>query len=284
MISIQLPTGRLAVLVEDVRKVPAFFRRDILVMLSYRFALVSDWLNLVFQVLVFYFVGKLVPSSTMPSFDGSQPSYMQFVVAGIVLTAFLQIGISRVVAVMRQEQYMGTLEPLLVAPMSPGTMLLGSVIYDLLYVPIRSVAFLGMATVVFDLSFHTGGFGPALAVLIAFIPFVWGLGMVGAAGILTFKRGAGVVGFAGAVLSIASGTYFPVRILPGWLQAIAAFNPVTIALDATRGALIGSRGWIETVPEVLKILPASAAALLAGLAAFEFALRRERRRGSVGVY
>ncbi len=284
MSAVPVRVGRLRVFAEEVRKVPAFFRRDVLVLLSYRLALVGDWVNLIMQVVIFYFVGKLVPSSTLPSFDGNQPSYMQFVVAGIVPTAFLQIGISRVVAVMRQEQYLGTLESLLVAPLAPGTMLLGSVVYDLLYVPIRSVAFLALATLAFDLYFRLTGLLPAIAVLVVFVPFVWGLGMLGSAGILTFKRGSGAVGFVGSAITIASGTYFPLTILPRWLQTLAAYNPVTVALDATRSALIGTAGWADTLPALLKLLPSSAVALALGIVAFQMALNRERRRGSIGIY
>ena len=104
---------RPAVFVEEVRKIPAFFRRDWLTMWRYRFALFGDLLNLIVGVVIFYFVSKLIPPANLPRFGGVQPNYMEFVVTGIVPTAFLALGISGVVAVMRQEQFMGTLEPLL---------------------------------------------------------------------------------------------------------------------------------------------------------------------------
>lgn len=136
-------------------------------------------MNLIVQVVIFYFVSRLVPPDNLPTFGGVQPNYMEFVVTGIVPTAFLAIGISRVVAVMRQEQFMGTLEPLLTCPISPGTLLLGSVVYDLLYVPLRSLIFLGVSALVFDVSFNAAGLLPSGVILLLFIPFVWGLGMMG---------------------------------------------------------------------------------------------------------
>jgi ABC-2 type transport system permease protein len=270
--------------VEEIAKLPAFFRRDLLVMWSYRLALFGDWFNLIVQVVIFYFVGKLISPSSLPRFDGTQPTYVEFVVTGIVPTAFLVIGISRVVAVIRQEQYMGTLEPLLIAPIAPATLQLGSVLYDLLYVPIRSTAFLALAAAFFDIRIRAAGLGPAAAVLIVFIPFVWGLGMMSSAGVLTFKRGAGAVTFAGTVLTIASGTYFPLNVFPSWVQTLAGYNPVAKVLEATRSALIGDAGWSEALGAIMIVLPSSLVVLTVGLIAFDLALTRERRRGTLGMY
>ena len=44
----------------EARKVPAFVRRDLLTMLSYRVAFVSDLLYVGVQALVFAFIAKLV--------------------------------------------------------------------------------------------------------------------------------------------------------------------------------------------------------------------------------
>jgi ABC-2 type transport system permease protein len=279
-----LTLARPTTLLEELRKIPAFLRRDFLIMVSYRVALLGDWFNLIAQVVVFYFVSKLIPTETMPVFSGVQPNYMEFVVTGIVPTAFLQIGITRVIAVLRQEQHMGTLEPLLAAPLTPATLQLGSVAYDLVYVPIRSIMFLLMSAIFFDVSFNTGGLGPTVGVLLVFIPFVWGLGMLGSASVLTLKRGAGVVGFASTFLILGSGTYFPLSVFPGWVQDLAVFNPVALALQATRETLIGTDGWGETLPQILRLLPSSILTLVLGLSAFAFALKRERRRGTLGMY
>ena len=104
---------------------------------SYRFAFFSDAFALVLQAFLFYFVGLLVDDSKLPEYGASEVSYMQFVVVGIALAAFVQVGLGRVSAAMRQEQMQGTLEAILSTPTSPATIQLGSVVYDLVYVPLR---------------------------------------------------------------------------------------------------------------------------------------------------
>ena len=68
----------LPIVASELRKVPAFLRRDVLIMLSYRLAFISDWLNLFLQVVLFYFIGRMVDSSTLPTFNGTRVTYIEF--------------------------------------------------------------------------------------------------------------------------------------------------------------------------------------------------------------
>ena len=273
-----------ASLLEELWKLPAFFRRDFLVMWSYRLAFFVDWANLIAQVVIFSLVGRLVDPRLLPSFGGTSTSYVEFVVTGIAVASFLQIALGRVVNAIREEQLMGTLESLLVTPTSPLTIQLGSVMYDLAYVPLRTVLFLVAVSVLFGARLEAGGLIPVMVILLVFIPVVWGLGMVAAAAVLTFRRGAGALGFVVMVLMIGSNTYFPIDILPEWARSMAALNPISIAVEGTRAALLGGEGWGAVWPTIRLLLPMAGSSLLIGVGALRFALRRERRRGTLGLY
>ena len=275
---------KISVFVEELRKVPAFFRRDLLVLLSYRFAFIGDWLNLILQVVIFYFVGRMVDPDSLPVVGGVRVSYMEFVAIGIALTSFVQVSLGRVISVIRGEQMMGTLEALVVTPTTLTTLQLGSVAYDLVYIPIRIVLFLAFSSLVFDVHLTLSGLLPGLGVLVFFIPFVWGLGALGAAGVMTFRRGTGLVGIGLSVLTIASGTYFPTNLLPGWLEWIARHNPITLALHAMRLVLLGGASWEAIIPAVRVLAPVALASIVLGVFALRAAIRRERRLGTLGLY
>ena len=283
MSGLEIP-GRRPLLLEEAAKLPAFARRDLLVAWSYRFAFVTDALGLLLQAFLFYFVGLLVDESKLPEIGGSPVSYMEFVVIGIALAAFVQIGLGRVSMALRQEQMLGTLEAILATPTSPSTIQLGSVVYDLLYVPLRTGLFLALVAVGFGLDFNLGGLVPATLVVLAFIPFVWGIGLVSAAGTLTFRGGSTGVGFGITIMTLASGAYFPLELLPGWLEAAAAVNPMAIAIDGMREPLLGTVDWMETLRHLLTLAPMAAVSLTIGIVAFRVALQRERRRGTLGLY
>ena len=267
----------------EVAKLPAFGRRDLLVTLSYRATFVGDVVGLAVQAFMFNFIGELVDPAKLPSFGGAS-GYLAFVAIGIAVGEFIQLGLNRVVDGVRTEQLIGTLEPVFASPTSPVTVQLGMVMFDLVYVPVRTTVFLVIVSLLFDVHFELSQLGPALAVLIAFIPFVWGIGVVTAAAVMTFRRGANVVGLGAIVIAAGSGAYFPLDVLPGWLETIVAHNPVAIAMTGIREALLGGAGWGEALPRVFVLIPMSAAALIAGFVAFGWALGRERRLGTLGQY
>ncbi len=275
---------RVPIALEELRKTLAFVRRDFLVAWSYRTAFFTDWINMLVQVAVFYFVGRLVNPSLLPRFGGEPVSYIQFVAVGIAVASFVQVGLSRVVMTLRTEQLMGTLESLLVTPTAPTTIQLGSVMYDLVYVPVRTVIFLSLTAFVLGARFDASGILPALTVLLAFIPVVWGLGMISAAGVLVFRRGLGVVGLLTVAITATSSTYFPIELFPAWLQSLARLNPVTVALVGAREALLGGTGWSGVLPRLAVLVPSAAALIGVGVVAFRVALRRERRKGTLGLY
>jgi len=283
MSSVQTTAPHSSLFFGELRKLPAFARRDLLVAWSYRGAFFGEWIGLLTGAFTFYFVGLMVDPKTLPSFGGNHASYMEFVAAGIALGAFVQLGLGRVGAALRGEQLMGTLESLLMTPTSISTIQVGSAAYDLIYVPIRTALFFVILALTFGLTFEPSGIGPAVLSLLLFIPFVWGLGVMSAAITLTFRQGSGAFALGVSGLIIGSGAFFPLQLLPHWISSIARFNPVTLAVNGVRAPLLGG-GWGGIWPDALLLAPVSVATLALGLYAFRLALRREQRRGTLGLY
>lgn len=270
-------------IVGEVSKVSAFVRRDFLVAWSYRMAFLTDWAALLLQLITFYFVGRLVSPQSLPVYGGKHATYVEFVSIGIAVTSFLQVGVGRVVTAMRAEQLMGTLEVLMISPTSATVLQLGSAAYEALYVPIRTGVFLGLVALVFDARFVWSGVAPALLVLVLFVVVVWGLGLISAAGTLTFRRGGTFAGVGVTLFTLTSGAFFPLSLLPSWLGPLRV-NPVAVVLEAERSCLLGGTGWSELPRALLELTPMAVVFLIAGLWCFRLALRRERRRGTLGLY
>jgi ABC-2 type transport system permease protein len=273
-----------AMAAREVAKLPAFMRRDLLIAWSYRIFFLTDLVNLLAQTITFYFIARLVDSSRLPAFGDSHATYMEFVAIGIGFSVFVQFGLTRVSTAIRNEQLTGTLESVLMTPTRPATVQFGSLIFDLAYVPLRTAIFLGIAAAAFGLNFYASGLAPAMFTLVIFMPFVWGLGIAAAGIILTVRRGNGGLGVVTLALGLLSGAYFPLTLLPDAVQWIAEKNPLAIALDGMRQALLGGSGWSHVAEDVLVLLPVSAAALALGMWVFRLALRRERRLGTIGLY
>ena len=268
----------------ELRKLAAFVRRDFLVAWSYRLSFLTSFLGLVGGALIFYFVGLMVDPASIPPVDGKQVSYLEFAVVGMALGGFLHLGLERVSAALRNEQLMGTLESLLSTPTNSATVQVGSVLFDLIFIPLRMTILLTILALVFGLGLQLDGVPQALVILIFFMPFVWGLGILAAAITLTFRRGAGIVALAVAGLTLISGLYFPVGLLPDWLTKAAEANPLAIAAESLREALLGGANWSTVGPDIAILTPLAIVSFLLGMVAFKLALRRERRLGTLGAY
>lgn len=268
----------------ELAKLSAFVRRDFLVAWSYRTAFFGDAFNLTAQIVLFYFMSLMVNESILPQYGEEPTSYVAFVAIGISLGAFLSLGLSRVSTSLRNEQLVGTLEVLYMTPTAPLTIQLGLAVYDLVYIPIRTGIFLGAVFLWFDIAVSASGLGPAALILGFFIPFVWGLGMVGAAWVMVYRRGAGLLGLGALALSISSGAYFPLTLFPSWLQDVARLNPIAVAFESTRQALLGGADWAKLSGDIVLLAVAAAISLSIGVFAVRLALQRERATGTLGRY
>jgi ABC-2 type transport system permease protein len=273
-----------AALLGEVAKIPAFVRRDFLVALSYRAAFLTDIVGVVFGAFLFYFIGRLIDPASLPSVGGSQLTYFDYAAIGVALGPFLQIALSRVASVIRQEQLAGTLESLLVTPTAPATVQFGSVVYELIYIPIRTGLVLLVLALGFGLHYKASGIPVALAAGLLVVPFIWGLGLMSAASTLTYRRGGGAVDLLVGVLTLGSSAFFPLVLFPAWLTSIARVNPLYLGISSIRTALVTGGGWGPLAGRMALLAPMSVASLVLGLVAFRLALGRERRRGTLGLY
>ncbi|MDR5697442.1 MAG: ABC transporter permease, partial [Armatimonadota bacterium] len=217
----------------------AFVRRDFLIAWSYPVNFLSGFAGMIGQVAVFYFVAQIVDPSRI---GGQGPTaYVAFVSVGVAVTTFFQLGAFRLATALRTEQFIGTIESLLVAPVSMVTLQFGLVAYELMLLPVRMALFLGMVGLL-GVTLHPAGVLSALLLLVAFAPFVAGVAALSAAATLRFKNAWSVIGAGTAALAVLSGAYFPVSVFPQWLFHLAAVNPMAIVLDGMRAALLSGSG------------------------------------------
>jgi ABC-2 type transport system permease protein len=69
-----------------------------------------------------------------------------------------------------------------------------------------------------------------------------GIGMMAAIlPLLYVERGAQMTFVIQSVLLLISGVYYPITVLPPWMQVLSHLSPATYVLDGVRGALIDGR-------------------------------------------
>jgi ABC-2 type transport system permease protein len=258
----------------------AIGRRDYSIFSSYRFALVFDLLYGLIDLVIYYFISRTFKGASTASLGGA-PSYFAFVTVGIVITLVIGAASAEVGWRLREEQLTGTLETLVAQPIRAWQIALGMASWPFSFALLRAAIYLIVATTVLGVDLPNASWVGCFSVLIASGLALLGLGVALGALVVAFKRGNNILGLASIALGFLGGAFFPLSVLPGWLQAIGKLVPTRYIFDGVRSALFHGSGWGD---DALVLLAYGAIGLPLALWAFSRALAHARNRGSLAEY
>lgn len=180
------------------------------------------------------------------------------------------------------ERWEGTIEYTLMAPVRRITHVAGQTVFAVLYSLFFTVVILVVTVLIFDIDMSNANlFGGLVMLLAGSFSFV-GVGVMGAVlPLLSPERGSQMTHVIIALLLLVSGVYYPIEVLPGWLQTLAAWSPATYVLDGTRKALLEGAGVLELWPQIWPTLLMGLVAIPGGLWVFEQAERYAKRVGKL---
>jgi ABC-2 type transport system permease protein len=257
----------------------AVVRRDLLIALSYRFRFVSGILTAFFSLTLFYYVSRLVRVEQFASPD----AYYGFVVAGLVILQVLQSLVVTPPVSVRTELVAGTFERVATSPYGAVQAVAASMLFPFAYALAMSAVMLVFAAVVFDLPVEWDSAPLALPVFVlgalAFAPF----GLLLRAGELVWKQTTGTA-WVMAAITLVAGFYFPVALLPDWIEWASEVQPFTPAVDLLRHLLIGIPLERAAWAEVARLAGFAAALAPLSAAVLAGAVRLTRRRGTLLEY
>jgi ABC-2 type transport system permease protein len=203
-----------------------------------------------------------------------------FLAIGALVWSYLSTVFEIISETITWERWEGTIEYTLMAPVSRVTHLLGASLFGILYSLLRSVIILAILGLFFhiDLS-HANGLSTAIVVVLGSFSFI-GLGIMAATlPLLYTERGAQMTYVISAALLLVSGAYYPVSVLPRWMQMLATISPANYALHAIRGAVMFGQGLGDLWPDLWPLLLIGAVSIPLGMAVFLRAERFAKRTG-----
>jgi ABC-type multidrug transport system permease subunit len=258
----------------------ALVRRDFQVTRSYRLPFVLDLVYGFINLLVYFFISR--------TFEGAQtanlapaPSYFAFVSVGIAITVVIGAASAGLAARIREEQLTGTLEALMAQPLTATEVALGLAGFPFLFAVVRAAFYILIAGTLFGLPLgNTDWLGFVLCLTAAGVALS-ALGVLVGSLVLVVKRGELLAGMIPFAMGLVSGAFFPVSVLPGWLEAFGQIVPTRFAFDGLRAAVFEGTGWgADTVALTLF----AAVGLPLAILVFSKALVHGRRTGTLGQY
>lgn len=265
-----------------LRVLCAFFLRDFTIARSYRVPFVLDLGSAVLQVALFFFLATVVNTSSAEFLRAFEGGYFSYVVVGLIVMRTVDTTVRAFATGLREEQVAGTFESLMTSPTPLWVVVVGSAAYSVVYGVAVAALMAGFAVALgVDVQTTWSSLATAALAYAFCLAAFSGLGMAVAAFVVVFKQGQSVLGLVAQGLGLLAGVYFPVTLLPPFLQQISQAIPLTWALDALRGGLLGGR--VE-VPAVASLLVVGLASPLVAAALLRLAIARARREGTLGQY
>jgi ABC-2 type transport system permease protein len=201
---------------------------------------------------------------------------------GAVVWAYLGIIFEILTETVAWERWEGTIEYTFMAPLSRPIHLFGMGLFAIAYGVIRAVLLFAVVALFFSLQLSNANFAAALVVLIvASISFI-GIGMMTAVLPLISPEKGTQLGFvAQGILLVVSGVYYPVSVLPEWMQWLAKISPATYALDGIRNAILNGAGISAMWPDIWPLIIIGVVSVPLGLEVFRRGERYAKRHGKL---
>ena len=203
----------------------------------------------------------------------------QLLVGGVIW-AYLGIIFEIVTETVAWERWEGTIEYTFMAPLSRPVHLIGMGLYAVMYGLVRaSLVFVAVAAFI-GIHVPNANYPASIALLaIASVSFI-GVGMMTAVMPLVSPEKGTQLGFvAQGLMLVVSGVYYPVSVLPEWMQWISKISPATYALRGCRASILTGAGlsWGNVWP----LLVIGAFSIPIGLVVFKSGERYAKKRGKL---
>lgn len=180
------------------------------------------------------------------------------------------------------ERWEGTIEYTLMAPIHRLTHMAGQTLFAVGY----SLFFTGVILVITSLIFHidlaqANLWGGVLILIAGSLSFV-GIGVMASILPLLFpERGEQMTHVFIALLLLISGVYYPVEVLPAFLQKLSVFSPATYVLAGERKALLEGLPTAQLWPYIWPALALGIILVPAGMWIFGQAERYAKQTGKL---
>jgi len=207
-----------------------------------------------------------------------------YLVIGTSVWSYLSVTFDGITELVTLERWEGTIEHTFMAPISRFTHMVGSCWYAILHGLLFTFAQLILVASFFRLDLSQANYLTAVFILlVGSISFI-GFGIAAAVLPLLFtERGSQMSYIVKAVILLVSGVYYPISVLPGWMQPAARISPATYVLDGLRDALQHNAPiWSHTIwASTWPLLISGIVSIPLGLWVFRIAERYAKRAGKL---
>ncbi|MFH0859988.1 MAG: ABC transporter permease [Candidatus Altiarchaeota archaeon] len=264
-------------------KLLAFLRRDFLNATSYKMSFILQFGGIFFSVLTFYYISKLVGDGASQYLSSYGGDYFAFVLVGIAFWNYLIVSLQSFSRSIRDAQLTGTLESIFVTPTRISQILIGSAIWDFILTSFHIMLYLLLGVLIFDVNLNVNYIGAIVVLALTILTFV-SIGIISACFTLVFKKGDPINWAITSVSGLLGGVFYPISILPDWVQKLSRILPITYALEGMRKALLQGLSPTSLMNEISILTLFCVMMMLLSLICLKYSIRKVKNEGGLVEY
>lgn len=225
-------------------------------------------------------LGMGVIGNGKPGFDTHY--LVLYLLIGTLVWRFLSMIFYWMTNLINIERWEGTIEYTLMAPVRRLTHMAGQTAFSVTYSLLFTGVILGVTALMFNINLsHANLWGGTVILIAGSFSFV-GIGIMASVLPLLFpERGEQMTHVFIALLLLVSGVYYPVEVLPDYLQKVSVFSPATYVLAGSRRALLEGAPTTQLWQYIWPALLGGLVLIPAGLWVFQLAERYAKRTGKL---
>jgi len=275
------------------RKIPihqivlSFIVRDAKIWWTYKFWLLLDISGIILFVVTYYLFSLITTAQQIQEAGYMVGGYFTFALIGIAFQEYVHFAVQSINESIREEQWNGTMETILSTVTDFKIFLLGEVCFSF----IVSSAVLLMSLLVglaLGAKFYVTPFSILTTVILTILLIAshMDIGILSAGIIMKIKQGNPVTWAFSWISQLVSGVFYPLGLLPWYLEWIGRAFPLTYSLDGIRLCLQSGKDLTSPVilSDIISLIIFVVIATPIALYVFKIGYDAARRDGSLGQY
>lgn len=181
------------------------------------------------------------------------PNYFEFVAPGIIAMIVMTAVLTGLAAAISREKEQGTLDGILISPINRLSIILGKALAQSIRGLIQGAIVMILAIIFFGVTIHGNILLIILILFLGVFSFV-GLGILVSALATEQETATQLLFMFQFPMLFLSGVFFPILMMPSFMQSISKIIPLTYAITALRKVMVLGAGIPDIKNEIIILL------------------------------
>jgi len=273
--------------ISALQVISAFVKRDFKIWWTYKFWLTLDLTGTLLFVATYYLFSLIVSAQQVQEAGYISGGYFTFALIGIAFQQYVFFAVESINMSVREEQWNGTMETILSSATDFKIFLLGEtcsffiISSAMLLISLLTGCLLGAQFMITPASLISTIILSALLIVSHMV-----VGILCAGVIMKTKQGNPLTWAFSWMTQLVSGVFYPLKLLPWYLEWIGRIFPLTYSLDGIRLCLQAGQDLMSpaVLSDAVSLIIFTIIATPIALYVFKIGYDAARRDGSLGQY